>query len=138
MVVLDGKGWIFGRIASQISKAILKGEEVYLINAEEMLITGNPKATLANMRLRRALQNKGTPEHSPKWPKVPHMLVKRMIRGMLPWHTARGREAYKRLIVYTGNPKKLKPESPFEVIGIKKGVRFMKMLDLCRMIGYSG
>lgn len=138
MVVIDGNGMVFGRLASQIAKTILKGEEVHLLNSEQMLISGTPSVLTEKMLMKRRLQNKGDPEKSPKWSKVPHMLVKRMIRGMLPYKSSRGREAYKRLMVYTGNPKNLASEERFEKKGVKKGMRSMKILDLCKMMGYSG
>ncbi len=138
MVVIDGKGMIFGRTASRVAKTILRGEEVQLINAEQMVLSGNPKSITAKLRARRAAKHKGTPEHSPKWSKLPHMLVKRMIRGMLPWDRARGREAYHKLLVYTGNPKNLKPVAPEAAMPLKKGAKYITIRDLCRMIGYSG
>jgi len=138
MAVVDGKGMIFGRMASRIAKAVLEGQEVQLINAEQIVISGDPKVITGKFLLRRRAKHKGTPEHSPKWPKVPHMLVKRMIRGMLPWKAARGRAAYKRLMVYTGNPKGLSPGADFGAAVPKKGARYIRILDLCRMIGYSG
>jgi large subunit ribosomal protein L13 len=138
MVVVDGEGIVFGRLATQIAKTVLNGEEVQLINAEQLLLSGSRKVIIERFKARRKLQNKGTPERSPKWSKVPHMLVKRMIRGMLPHKTARGRSAFKKLMVYTGNPKKLTPEEKFRKFSVKSGVKAMKILDLCRMIGYSG
>jgi large subunit ribosomal protein L13 len=35
------------------------------------------------------------------------MILRRSVRGMLPYQTAHGREAYKRLKVYLGIPKEL-------------------------------
>ena len=138
MVVVDGTNMIFGRISSQIAKAVLRGDTIHLINSEMMVLSGNPKATHANFKARRAAQHKGTPEHSPKWPRVPYLLVKRMIRGMLPWKSTRGKAAHRRLIVYTGNPKKLVADSKFEKCEPKKGSKYIRILDLCRLIGYSG
>ena len=138
MKTIDGKGLIFGRVASRIAKAVIEGEEVNLINAEEMVISGNPKEIVAKFHTRRLLQNKGTPEHSPRWSKVPHLLVKRMIRGMLPHKEARGRAAFRRLMVYSGNPKKLEAGERLEGAELKRGSRFIRVIDLCRMIGYSG
>jgi len=139
MIVVDGKGLIFGRVASHIAKAVLTGEDVHLINAEEMVLSGDPKMITDKFHLRRAAKHKGTPEHSPKWPKVPHMLVKRMIRGMLPYKYPRGKAALKKLMVYTGNPKNLSPGgADFGKPEPRKGSRRIKILDLCRMIGYSG
>ena len=138
MVVVDGSGMIFGRFASQIAKSLLNGEEVQIINADQMVISGHPKVILARFQVRRQLQNKGTPEHSPRWSKVPHLLVKRMIRGMLPNKKAKGREAHRKLLVYTGNPKNLTPEDRFKKATVAKGIKKMKIVDLCRLIGYNG
>ncbi len=138
MVVIDGKGMIFGRLASRVAKTILSGEDVQLINADQMILSGNPKSITAKLRARRAAKHKGTPKHSPKWSKIPHLLVKRMIRGMLPWDRARGRDAHHRLLVYTGNPKNLTPTMAHEASVLKKGARYITIRNLCRMIGYSG
>jgi large subunit ribosomal protein L13 len=138
MVVIDGTDAVFGRLATQVAKALLNGEEIQLINCENMLISGDPKVLIQKFLARRRIQNKGTPEYSPKWPKVPHLLVKRMIRGMLPHKTARGREAIKRLMVYTGNPKNLKADDKFARSKLNKGIRSMKIVNLCKMIGYEG
>jgi len=138
MMVVDGKGMIFGRVASRVAKAVIQGEEVHLINAEEMIISGDPKAITDKFLIRRRVQHKGTPEHSPKWSKVPHMLVKRMIRGMLPFKAARGKAAYKRLMVYIGNPKKMEAGPKFPGSEPTKGKKYMRVFDLCRMLGYSG
>jgi large subunit ribosomal protein L13 len=39
----------------------------------------------------------------PKYPRTADRLVKRMIRGMLPWDRPKGREAFKRLRCFIGN-----------------------------------
>jgi large subunit ribosomal protein L13 len=39
----------------------------------------------------------------PKYIRQTDRLLKRMIRGMLPWDRSKGREAYKRLKCYNGN-----------------------------------
>ena len=54
MVVIDGKGMIFGRLASRVAKTILSGEDVQLINADQMILSGNPKSITAKLRARRA------------------------------------------------------------------------------------
>ncbi len=138
MFVLDGTGMIFGRIASQIAKKLLEGEEVHVINAEKLVIIGNPKQISDRYLVKRRLKNKGTPERSPKWPKLPHMLVKRMIRCMLPRDSPRGRAALKRLRVYTGNPKKLEKNMEFENSKFDGMSKHITIHNLCVRMGYSG
>lgn len=137
MVVIDGTDVVFGRMASQIAKKALAGEEVHLINAEKIILNGDPATITERYLQRRRLKNKADPELSPKWPKVPHMLVKRMIRGMLPWKTARGKTAYKKIFVYTGNPKELKAEE-FKAKKHDGISPHLTIRRLCRMMGYQG
>jgi large subunit ribosomal protein L13 len=137
MVAIDGNKHILGRLASHIAKRLLNGEEVYLANCESLVILGNPAATLQNYRARRALQHKGTPEFSPKWPKTPPLLVKRIIRGMVPWERTRGKEAMRRLMVVSGNPKNMEltkvPVAKFE----SSDAKFMTVGQLCKELGYQ-
>ena len=137
MVVIDGNDVVFGRTATQIAKKALAGDEIQLINAEKMIINGNPAKIVNRYLERKRVKNKADPEHSPKWPKIPHMLVKRMIRGMLPWKSARGRAAYKRIMVYTGNPKELKAID-FKTKKYDGISPHITVYELCRKMGYRG
>jgi len=136
MIVIDGTDYIFGRLASKIAKKALEGEEIHIINAEKIVIKGEPQLLIHKYLGRRRFKNKANPENSPKWPKVPHMLVKRMIRGMLPWRTARGRAAYKRIMVYTENPKNL-TSTDFESEKYDGIARHMTVNNLCKKLGYQ-
>jgi len=138
MIVVDGTDLVFGRMSSQIAKKLLLGEEIHLINAEKLIFVGNPKQITERYKQKRRLKHKGTPEYSPKWSKVPHFLVKRMIRGMLPSKTLRGTEALKRLRVYTGNPKKLEQNLKLEKASFDGVSKHITVNDLCKNIGYSG
>ena len=138
MIVVDGTDMIMGRMASQISKKLIEGEEVHLVNAENIVLVGNPKQIVERYKQKRRLINKANPEHSPMWSKVPYLLVKRMIRGMLPRKKMKGRDALRKLRVYNGNPKNLevnfKPEkASFD--GISKHIT---VVELCKNLGYSG
>lgn len=138
MQVIDGTNMIFGRLASRVAKKLVSGEEVHLINAEKLVIMGNPKEIQQRYLTKRGLRNKGTPERSPVWPKIPHMLVKRMISGMLPHENSRGKAALGRLRVYTGNPKKLLNGSGIEGAAYDGVSKHTTIYDICKSIGYSG
>ncbi len=138
MLVVDGTNMIFGRMASQVAKRLLAGEEVHIVNAEKLVILGNHKQISERYLVKRGLKHKGNPERSPKWPRVPHMLVKRMIRGMLPKKNSRGRDALKRLRVYTGNPKKLEQNLKVEKAAFDGISKHTTIQGLCRSMGYVG
>lgn len=127
-----------GRAASQIAKMLLQGEQVQLVNAEKMVILGNRHSLVERYQQRRRLQNKGKPEHSPHWPRVPHMLVKRIIRGMLPWKKTRGREAFRRLRVYSGIPKDAQSAGSLDSAQFNKQSRSITVMELCKHIGFNG
>ncbi|MGV8085632.1 MAG: 50S ribosomal protein L13 [Candidatus Bilamarchaeum sp.] len=138
MIVIDGTNMVFGRMASQIAKKVITGEEVHLINAEKIVIKGNPAQIGGRYLVKRGLRHKGTPERSPVWSKVPHMLVKRMIRGMLPMKSSRGKVALGKLMVYTGNPKNLNTTVSLENAAYDGVTRHITIQQLCKTIGYLG
>ena len=138
MLVVDGTNMVFGRAASQIAKRLLAGEEVALVNAEKLVVVGNPVQISERYIVKRGLKNKAKPEHSPKWPRLPHLLVKRMLRGMLPRKSSRGKDALRRLKVYTGNPKKLEQNLKLEKASFDGVSKHITINDLCRKMGYSG
>lgn len=138
MDVVDGENMIFGRLASQIAKRLVRGEEIHLINAEKLIIIGNPKQITQRYLTKRGLRHKGTPERSPVWSKVPHLLVKRMVRGMLPMKSSRGKVALGRLRVYTGNPKRLEQNTKLENATFDGMSKHVTVYEICKSIGYSG
>ncbi len=138
MQVIDATNMIFGRTASQIAKRLISGEEVHIINAEKFVLVGNPIQIVERYKVKRTLKNKADPEKSPKWPKVPHMLVKRMVRGMLPRETSRGKAALGRLMVYTGNPKNMEQNLKIEKASFDGLSKHITVSELCRRIGYTG
>ncbi len=138
MQVIDGTNKVMGRLASQVAKKLISGEEVHLINAEKLVIIGNPAQISQRYLTKRGIRHKGTPERSPVWPRIPHMLVKKMIKGMLPHENSRGRDALRRLRVYTGNPKKLEAAVKVEGADFDGISKHVTIHELCKSIGYSG
>jgi large subunit ribosomal protein L13 len=64
-------------------------------------------------------------------PKSPERLLKRMIRGMLPWDRTRGVEAWKRLICHVGNPGEVKDAKK---LNIKKPFKYMTLEEVCKIL----
>ena len=51
-VVVDASGIVLGRLASYVSKLILEGEVVVVINAEKAVITGRKESIIEKMHYR--------------------------------------------------------------------------------------
>ena len=102
-IVIDGKGAILGRLSSFAAKQSLLGKKVIIINSNKVVITGKKKIILERY-IKKIHAGKGS-QKGPYWSRTSNMMLRRIIRGMLPWKTARGREAFKRIICYKQSPE---------------------------------
>ena len=112
MKVYDATDQIMGRLATRIAKELLRGEKIRIVNCEKAVISGDPKATEKHYLERR---KRGDPIHGPFYPRTPDGIVRRTIRGMIPFHKPRGRDAFRRLKVHTGIPDDLKNEKLIKI-----------------------
>ena len=128
-IVYDGEGAVFGRLASQVAKDLLKGDEVDLINSEKIIISGDKKLLAKKILAKREMGSGGSMK-GPKYPRTAEKLVKRMIRGMLPRDRARGRDAYRRLKCFEGGESdkaiKLNHRKPMKFAEVSEIVRLLK------------
>lgn len=108
VAVIDAKGLILGRMASVVAKRLLNGEKIIIVNAGEAVISGKRHGVIR--RAHEYLQI-GHPGKGPLHPRRPDMIVKRAIRGMLPYKRPRGREALKRLRIYIDVPEEFRGKS---------------------------
>ena len=107
MKIIDGKNAVLGRLASYAAKESLKGEEIKIVNCEQIIITGSKKFIEKNFQGKR--ERVGSGQKGPKISRTSEKIVKRAIRGMLPDHReGRGREAFKRIRCYVGVPLEFK------------------------------
>ncbi len=138
MRVIDGKDCIVGRVGSRVAKMLLSGDSVAVVNASEMVMSGNPRFINEKYLSRRNVKNRANPENSPKWPRRPDLLVKRIIRGMLPYKAAKGRAAFKKLKVYIHHPESLGEAERLKGVGSSKlRTRYVSMADVCKSLGYK-
>ncbi len=140
MKVVDASECVMGRLASRLSKELLKGETISVVNAEKALIIGHKWDIIKKYKKRTELQQKGNPLKGPKYPKQPEGILRRSVRGMLPYKRANGKAAYKRLKVYGGVPVELKEREAesyaSEGARAKKGV--ITLSKLSKVLGGRG
>jgi large subunit ribosomal protein L13 len=107
VIVVNADRLILGRMATTVAKRLLKGEEIAVVNAEKAVISGRKgnKITEAKEFLSVGGVNRG-PYHYRR----PDKVVRKTIKGMLPFKKPKGKEAYKRLKVFIGVPEDLKNE----------------------------
>lgn len=108
-IAYDATGCVLGRLATQAAQDVLDGSEVVIVNCEEAIVTGDKNTILERYKTK---YETGTQRKGPHFPRVPDRLVKRTVRGMLPYDQPRGRNAYKRLRCYIGEPEEVDDVDP--------------------------
>jgi len=113
VTVIDATGASAGRLASHIAKRLLAGEEVHIVNAEKATVSGTREAVMARYNFKRDI---GTRRKGPYYPRVPHLMMKRTVRGMLNYQELPShRAAYKRLKAHIGVPDEFANATPVVV-----------------------
>lgn len=130
MKIIDGKNMPAGRLASFVAKTALKGEEVSIVNCDEVILTGRFKAIKSDFETKRS--RVGSSQKGPKHPATSEKMVKRIIRGMLPnYREGRGRTAYKKIKCYSNIPKEIDGQK-IETIPMKKKVKYSKVKEFVK------
>ena len=137
-MIVNGEGHILGRLASVISKQLLEGEEIVVLNAEKIMITGNKDWAYAKYKQRVDRASISNPRDlGPKYPRRPEDIFRRTVRGMLPMKKTKGRNAFKGLKAFVGVPKEFQDQEAINVPNaeygdIKKG---MELGEVSKLLG---
>jgi len=138
ITVIDGSNHIMGRLASVVAKRLLQGENIAVVNAENIVISGDFYSVLEEWM---EFLEVGKYRKGPFHPRRPDKIFRRVVRGMLPRNKFKGREAFKRLKVYIGIPEAFK-NVKFEVIEDAKASRlkgpYFRLGELAKQIGWRG
>ena len=104
VTIIDGRNAVLGRLGSVVAQRIMDGEEIVVVNAESIVVTGERDMVFADYKA-RVDRGDTTKRKGPFYPRRADLLFKRSVRGMIPWTSTSGREAYRRLHVFVGIPK---------------------------------
>ncbi|PIY59968.1 50S ribosomal protein L13 [Candidatus Woesearchaeota archaeon CG_4_10_14_0_8_um_filter_47_5] len=136
MKLIDATDLIVGRLASYAAKQALLGESIHIINCEKAVITGSKSDVVAHYRRKRA---RGEPFHGPFFPRTADRLMKRTVRGMLPYKQEKGRKAFGRVKTYLGAPTKFKDQKteslPTAHISKVPSLKHVTLQTLCIQLG---
>jgi large subunit ribosomal protein L13 len=108
MIVVDATNCIAGRMCSHVSKLLLQGNRVTVVNAERAMLSGNRYMTINSYKEHLEINSVTNPIHGPFHPRRPDTIISKMVRGMIPKRKSDGIEAFKRLRVYMGVPEGMK------------------------------
>ena len=136
-IIVNAKDSIVGRFGTFAAKRALRGDEIKIVNCEKAIITGSKAEIFKKFhKLRKYM---GKPVKGPFVSRLPDRFVRRMIRGMLPYKQERGKNAFARIMCYTGIPEELKDKKIIQVeksnISKVKIIKYITIQDLCRKLG---
>jgi large subunit ribosomal protein L13 len=140
-IVVDGSNCISGRLCSKVSKLLMQGNRVSVVNAEKVMISGNKYEVIESYKKTLEISSVTNPIHGPFHPRRPDTIITRMIRGMVPKRKPSGIQAFKRLRVYIGIPEDLKKSTikTFDDTKITKQQSFyISMGEVAKQIGWKG
>lgn len=142
IVYVDASNQILGRLASKVAKMLLNGSKVYIFNSEKAVISGSKSRIIEKFRKRLARRTLKNPEKiAHRNPRTPDGILRRSIRGMLPYKKPKGRTAFKRLRVFVGQieiPKDAKVISFEEADASKLGHAYVYLGEICKIFGWKG
>ena len=140
-IVVDATDHIAGRLSSNVAKLLIKGNRVSVVNCDKIMMSGTRSNQIKEYREFLEINSIINPKHGPVHYRRPDTIIRKMIRGMLPYdRKPSGKEAHQRLRTYIGSPKELKSlkKIQFEKAKIKKSVsNYTTMAELCRVIGWT-
>jgi len=129
MIIIDGKNARLGRLASYVAKVSLKGAEVAVLNCDKVVVTGGKNMVRDRFQVKR--RRVGSGQQGPKVSRLPHLIVKRTIRGMLPnaRQSGRGKDALGRIKCYSGIPKEFEGKKMIS-LGDEKDAVFINVSEV--------
>ncbi len=135
--IIDAQGLILGRMASLVAKKLLNGETVFIVNARDAVISGKRRTLVQEAK---EFLQVGHFRKGPLHPRRPDNIVKKVVRGMLPRKSPKGKEALKRLKVFIGTPQDLADKEKVKLVGVEASdlrCPYIKVSELARAVGWK-
>lgn len=117
-IVIDATQAPLGRLASFSAKKALLGNKIEIVHCEKAIVIGSPRSVIDDYKAKRKIG--GANFRGPFFPKHPERIVKRTVRGMLPFKNPRGKLAIKKVICHVGVPENLKEVKKLSLHSEKK------------------
>lgn len=106
-MIIDGTNLILGRLASFAAKKAMQGEEIIIVNADKVVISGNKDNIYDRYKIK---SDRGNTLKGPFFPRLADRILRRTIRGMVPYKQLKGKKAFERVMCYLGVPEMYKNE----------------------------
>jgi large subunit ribosomal protein L13 len=135
--LINADGLIVGRMASKVAKKLLNGEKVIIVNAGKAVISGKKKSKVAEAK---TFLEVGSPRRGPFHYRRPDRILRKTVRGMLPFKQPKGKNALKKLKVFINVPEDLKDQQMVtfkEAQAAKLKGPYFTLAELAKEIGWN-
>ena len=138
-IYIDGSYHILGRLSSWIAKKIIAGDEIVVVNAQNVVVSGKRRYLVESTNQKRDLAVHTNPKRGPFYPRMPDRILRRTVRGMIPWKKRSGKDAFRRFMAYIEVPDEL---SGVEFTTVPEAMRvpshdYMTIGELARVVGWQ-
>jgi large subunit ribosomal protein L13 len=137
VTLINADGLIVGRMASKVAKKLLNGEKVIIVNAEKAVISGKKKSKVAEAK---KFLEVGAPRQGPFHYRRPDKILRKTVRGMLPFKQPKGKTAFKKLKVFLSVPEELK-DKPTTTVKEAQAAKlrgpYFTLAELAKEIGWN-
>ncbi|XP_076466722.1 large ribosomal subunit protein uL13-like [Babylonia areolata] len=142
-IVIDARGHLLGRLAALVAKTLLQGQRVVVVRCEGINISGNFYRNKLKFLEYLKKRCNVKPSRGPYHFRAPSKMFIRVVRGMLPHKTARGKEAMDRLKTFEGIPppydkqKRMVVPSALKVLRLGQTRKYCSLNRLAHEVGWK-
>jgi len=130
-IVIDAENGTIGRIAAFAAKQALQGNKIAIVNCNDAVISGKEKFTLAEYNKKFARGKRR--QVGPYYTRTPSGIMRRTVRGMIPYKQYRGENAFKNIRCYDVVPQEFQSSKKIQIKSIV--IQSLSLKRLCELIG---
>mmetsp|Transcript_51673 Transcript_51673/g.70965 ORF Transcript_51673/g.70965 Transcript_51673/m.70965 type:complete len:199 (-) Transcript_51673:127-723(-) len=142
-IVIDGRGHMFGRLASKIAKELLNGQRIVVVRCELINRSGSLFRNKLKWSQFLRFGINTNPRRGFKHHHQPSRMLWRAIRGMLKHKSSRGKAALDHLKVFDGIPypydhkKRMVVPEALKVLRLKANSKHCVLGDIAQLGGWT-
>eukprot|EP01083_Nonionella_stella_P214635 773209_1 len=122
-LIIDARDHILGRLASTVAKHLMMGTKIIVLRCERIVISGHIIRNKLKMRMFRRHRMNTNPRRGPFHYNQPSRMFYRVVRGMIPHKTPRGKQMMSLLHCYDGMPPRYQHIRKVRIIPAYKALR---------------
>ena len=142
-IVIDGRGHLYGRLASIVAAQLLRGQRVVVVRCEQIVRSGSLFRNKLNWQAMEHHRINTNPRRGFKHYTAPSRMFWKSLRGMLPHKTPKGAAALQHIKLFDGIPfpydhrKRVVVPEALKILRMQSHRNFCVLGDLSKLAGLS-